>query len=260
MLIKITLLSLVINFFFCFNLPFALAENLQSRLHSYPNWNHQLSLAKPDQDLIYPDWFEGKWQVTNILKEQIAPFSPQFETPGFSNNAQYIDQEIIFPVEFIPHSLIPQNNNFVPSKIDDSKVIIANRAFNGRAIARAYLGTENVKKVTINQNNLNEQITKFSEESELISTVIGREQENISEDEFITSEVTRQFFRRLGNIYLNLVETTTKYKLIDPKHIEAEQFTAIYLSPQDPDYFIAFDKPVALYFYQLKLDKKGEKN
>ena len=31
----------------------------------------------------------------------------------------------------------------------------------------------------------------------------------------------------------------------------ADQITAIYLSPQDPDYFKAKDKPVALYRYQL---------
>ena len=37
--------------------------------------------------------------------------------------------------------------------------------------------------------------------------------------------------------------------------IEAEQITAIYLSPQDPDYFTAAGRPVALYRYELILDK-----
>ena len=31
----------------------------------------------------------------------------------------------------------------------------------------------------------------------------------------------------------------------------ADQITAIYLSPQDPDYFKAKGQPVALYRYQL---------
>ncbi|MEW5859950.1 MAG: DUF6816 family protein, partial [Cyanobacteriota bacterium] len=35
--------------------------------------------------------------------------------------------------------------------------------------------------------------------------------------------------------------------------IEADQVTAIYLSPQDPDYFKAIDRPVALYRYRLQL-------
>jgi len=57
-------------------------------------------------------------------------------------------------------------------------------------------------------------------------------------------------------VYLNLVETTTKYELINPDYIQGKQVTAIYLSPQDPDYFIAFDLPVALYYYTLDLHKK----
>ncbi len=259
-ILKLFVFGILINLFFYLNPPLALAENLENRLNSYPNWNHQLSLPKPEQDLVYPQWFEGKWQVTNILKEQIAPFSPQFETPGFSANAQYLDQEVIFPVQFISRSLVSQNNRFVPSKVDRTKIIIADRQFNGSAIALAYLGEKNVKNVTINQNNSTEQITKFGEDNELISTIIGRRQENISEKEFITSEMTRQFFRRVGNIYLNLVETTTKYKLVDPNYIQAEQVTAVYLSPQDPDYFIAFDKPVALYSYKLNLHKLTTKD
>ena len=35
--------------------------------------------------------------------------------------------------------------------------------------------------------------------------------------------------------------------------IEANQITAIYLSPQDPNYFLVANHPVALYRYQLEL-------
>jgi len=144
----------------------------------------------------------------------------------------------------------------LPTTINNNQVIIADRGFNARAIAQAYLGEENVKNVIINQQNSTEQITKFSEENELISTVIGRQQQTINKKQFITSEITRQFFRRPNNIYINLVETTTKYELIDHNYITAKQYTAVYLSPQDPDYFLAFNKPVALYFYELSLLKQ----
>lgn len=79
-------------------------------------------------------------------------------------------------------------------KINKQIIIIADRKFNSLSIAQAYLGIDNVEKVVINPNNTTEQITKFRGENELISTVIGRQQENISEKDFITSEVTRQFF------------------------------------------------------------------
>lgn len=228
---------------------------LADRIVQYPYWEHQLSLPTPSQELIFPSWFEGKWNVTNILTEQIAPLSPKFKTPGFDSNKEYLDKNILFSVQFIPTILTPKNDNFVPSIVNKKQVIIPDRAFNGLAIAQAYLGEENVKEVMINKKNSTEQITKFKGENELISTVIGRQQETVSEDKFITSEITRQFFRRPNSVYLNLVETTTKYELINPNYIQGKQVTAIYLSPQDPDYFLAFDQPVALYYYTLDLHK-----
>ncbi|MGY6529816.1 MAG: DUF6816 family protein [Cyanobacterium sp.] len=253
---KIFLLTAFIFTFFVINVNPVLAESLEHRINSYPNWNNQISLPSPEQELIYPHWFEGDWQVENILKEQIAPLAPKFETPGFSKNAQYIDQNIIFNVKFIPTVINSNFDSFLPTTINNNKIIVPDRGFNARAIARAYLGEENVKNVIINQNNSTEQITKFSEENELISTIIGRQQKTVNEKEFITSEITRQFFRRPGNIYINIVETTTKYEKIDPNHIKAKQYTAVYLSPQDPDYFIAFNQPVALYFYELNLTRR----
>lgn len=255
---KIFLILLLIVAVVLVNAPLAYAVNLQKRIEQYPQWQDKLSLAKPHEDLIFPNWFAGTWQVTNILKEQIAPLAPKFKTPGFEQNFAYIDQEIKFKIRFTPKKVIPQISGFIPKNIDQKseKFIIADRTFNGLNIARAYLGEENVISVNINDYNSTEQITKFRGENELISTVIGREKQTVSEKEFITSEITRQFFRRPESIYLNLVETTTKYKLIDSNHIEGEQITAIYLSPEDPDFFLAINKPVALYYYVLILDKE----
>jgi len=56
-----------------------------------------------------------------------------------------------------------------------------------------------------------------------------------------------------GTIYLNEVETTTAYHRRSSQRIDADQFTAVYLSPQDPNYFTTRDRPVALYRYQLVL-------
>ncbi|BAQ65069.1 hypothetical protein GM3709_1834 [Geminocystis sp. NIES-3709] len=232
-------------------------ETLRERITQYPHWEHKISLPNPTKELIFPSWFEGVWDVTSTLKEQIAPLSPEFQTPGFDSNREYINKDINFQVKFIPSTLTFKNNNFVPTIISKNKRIIADRAFNGLSIAQAYLGKENVKEVIINQSNSTEQKTKFRTENELISTVIGRQQETTLSGDFITSEVTRQFFRRPDSVYLNLVETTTKYHLINQNYIEGKQVTAIYLSPQDPDYFLAFERPVALYYYTLDLYKKN---
>lgn len=232
------------------------AQSLETRIQEYPHWNYQLSLAKPEKELIFPSWFEGEWNVTSTLREQIAPLAPKFKTPGFDENQIYLNKEINFNVKFIPTILTPKNNNFIPNLSPKETIIIPDRIFNGLSIALAYLGEGNVQNVMINSNNPNEQITKFREENELISTVIGRGQETPSANDFITSEITRQFFRRGNSVYLNLVETTTQYHFINEKTIEGKQVTAIYLSPKDPDYFIAFNRPVALYYYTLTLVKK----
>lgn len=253
---QIVLFIVAISGSFFLNIYPAYSGILADRIAQYPHWKHQLSLPTPSQELIFPSWFEGKWDVTNILTEQIAPLAPKFKTSRFDSNQEYIDKNLNFQVQFIPTILTPKNDNFVPSIVNKKIVIIPDRAFNGLAIARAYLGEENVKEVKINENNSTEQITKFRGENELISTVIGRQQETVSEDNFITSEITRQFFRRPNSVYLNLVETTTKYDLINHNYIQGKQVTAIYLSPQDPDYFLAFDQPVALYYYTLDLHKK----
>ena len=51
---------------------------------------------------------------------------------------------------------------------------------------------------------------------------------------------------------INEVESTTAYQALPNLAIEANQVTAVYLSPQDPDYFKANSQPVALYRYRLK--------
>ncbi|WP_308255739.1 DUF6816 family protein [Geminocystis sp. GBBB08] len=231
------------------------SETLDQRITQYPHWNHQLSLPTPTKELIFPSWFEGRWNVTSTLKEQIAPLSPKFKTPGFDINTEYIDKDIDFQVQFIPTIITPKNNNFIPTIINQKEVIIPDRYFNGFSIAKAYLGDENVENVLINKHNSTEQITKFRGDNQLVSTVIGRQQETVSEQDFISSEITRQFFRRPNSIYLNLVETTTKYHLVNENYIQGKQVTAIYLSPKDPDYFLALNKPVALYYYNLNLHK-----
>lgn len=247
-------LWLIIAFFWFFNISLADAENLVNRINNYPHWTNKVNLPAPVTEIIYPEWFAGNWQLTNILTEQTAPLAPNFKTPGFDNNSIYINKKITFPVKFTKTILRNNKANFLPKKINQDTAIIADRLFNSQSISRAYMGADNIKSIEINPLNSTEQITTFQENNQLISSVIGRQQQNISPEEFLTSELTRQFFRRVGNIYINFVETTTKYHLIDDNSIEADQFTAVYLSPQDPNYFSAFDQPVALYKYKLILE------
>jgi hypothetical protein len=227
----------------------ALTANLPQRIAKFPSWSLATDLVR-EGDLTYPHWFSGEWTATSILREQVAPLAPNVLTPGFERNKANIDRPYSFQVRF------GSTTNTVASGItvatDNSAVITSDRTFNGEQIANAYLGANAVKSIqTINYPQV-VQITQLQNGTELRSTVSGYLGETIDVDRFATTEIDQQIFQGTTT-YLNIVETTTSYHLIDKHHIAAEQVTAIYLSPQDPEYFKALQHPVALYRYTLEL-------
>ncbi|MGL5792825.1 MAG: DUF6816 family protein [Waterburya sp.] len=253
-----TAVFLLINFiyliFFSFNTS-AIAATLENRILQFPQWDSKPEVQRAVGDLEYPEWMTGTWNVQSTLVEQIAPQAPDIVTPGFADNEKYLNQAISFQVRFGSEYYSPPSRKFLtfpPSK----PLVVADRAFNGRKIAQAYLGDDNVYQVKIDPDNPNQQITFLRGERQLVAKITGRVREIPNEQELITTEITQQLFKSPTRIYLNEVEITSNYQLIDPNNISAEQITAIYLSPQDPDYFKAGDQPVALYRYHLDLTKQ----
>jgi hypothetical protein len=231
------------------------AEALTVRLQQFPDWHNKLSLPVAKGDLIYPDWMNGIWQVTSTLLEQVAPLAPQIVTPGFDSNRRYLNRSMEFQVRFAPESTGDRTKSSILSFNNRQVSVVADRAFNGKEIALAYLGNDVPISVKVDPNNPNRQVTFLPEEKQLISTVTARTSETPASDKFVATEMTQQVFQGQSQIYLNEVETTTAYQYLGAGKIAAEQITAIYLSPQDPDYFQAGDRPVALYRYELKLSR-----
>ncbi|MGL5080244.1 MAG: DUF6816 family protein [Microcoleaceae cyanobacterium] len=264
----------------------AQAGQLSDRVENFPNWQNKPSTKAAQGDLVYPTWMAGEWQVTSTLVEMVAPLAPEIVTPGFESNRQYLNQPIQFKVRFQPtdqaltsnpltlnpspvKSLTPPIQVPIQAKRQNSSqsstAIVSDRAFNGLNIAIATLGKDAIQSVKVDPKNPNRQITllkgyEFSDR-QLISTVTEREREMPNSNEFIATEIVQQVFRGESSIYLNEVEITTSYQANfmpeepreHPELITADQITAIYLSPQDPNYFKALGHPVALYRYQLQL-------
>lgn len=262
MLNKSSLIQVIfklINFLLCVCLVFnfhsqiAIAETIKERVNHYPNWQNKPTVNIAKGDLIFPQWFAGKWNVEITLIEIVAPLAPEFISPGFEGNRQYLNQKINFFVQYIPTILTSEKQYLLPSLITNKNAIIADRAFNGLQIAETYLGQENILTVKVDSNNPNQQITTFKDGTQLISNITGRLTETIADQEFLTIEITQQIFRGKAEIYLNEVETTTDYYYLPSGNIQAKQITSIYLSPQDPNYFKYQNKPVALYNYHLNL-------
>ena len=234
---------------------------VQAAEYNLPSWYHKPIVEDAKGDLYYPDWMAGTWKVTNILEEQVAPFAPDIVSPGFEDNQKYIGEPIVFPVRFGKEYHIPETRWFFIPSITKENPVVADRAFNGKSIAQAYLGKDSVLRVAVDPQDPNKQITFLKGGIKSISQVTKRAVEELSSDleeirfadRFIATEVTQQLFKSPNKIYLNEVETTSDYHLLDPHNIEATQITAIYLSPQDPVYFQAGDRPVAIYRYHLDL-------
>jgi hypothetical protein len=252
---RIILLLLVLILGWSNHLELSVAGNLSDRLTNYPRWVTKPVVTFAFGDLVYPDWMAGNWTVTSTLIDLTAPLAPQITTPGFENNRLYLQKPIEFPVKFIEKAISRPINSAFLSTIISKPSIVADRSFNGLAISRAYLGDQAVLSVKTDPDNPNRQITFLRGERQLISTVIARNSEVPNRHQFIATEISQQTFRGGTNTYFNEVETTTAYQLLSPKTILADQVTAIYLSPQSPDYFQAPNRPVALYRYRLELLK-----
>lgn len=242
------------------------AGPLSDRLAAYPAWHNRPPVTAAEGDLVYPDWFVGTWQVTSPLLEAIAPLAPEIVTPGFAAQQAQVNQAVQFQVRFGPQAPRSRQNcttlgnrslNLaLPPPRTIQAEIVADRVFNGTEIAQAYLGPDAVESVTIDPCQPNRQLTRLNPNGVLIATVTDRASEASNAQQFIATELTNQVFRLGTQVYINDVETTTNYHQLTPTHIDAEQITAIYLSPQDPDYFRAGEQPVALYRYQLTLNQE----
>lgn len=231
----------------------AYAETLSKRVAAFPDWHSKPTVQAADRDLAYPTWLAGTWHVKSTLIDLVAPLAPDIITPGFESNREYLNEPVGFDVRFLQQPVSSNNSilNALKLPLNKSKQpeVVADRAFNGLNLAKAYLGDRAVLAVKVDPSSPNRQITLLRGDRQLVSIVNSRAVEIPAPDQFITTEIFQQVFRGTSQPYLNQVETTTAYR--KGGSIEADQITAVYLSPQDPNYFKAGGTPVALYRYRL---------
>lgn len=231
----------------------AQATGLADRLAAFPQWPGQSPLPPARGDLVYPEWLEGNWQLTSTLVDMVAPLAPTVFSPGFEGNRAWLHQPVSCRVRFIAEprpwpGLVHAKQPGVPRE----QQVVADRAFNSLNLARAYLGEDQVKGVDLDPQDPNRQVTRLADGRRLQSTVTGRRVESPGGDRFLTTERVQQVF--WGGLVpgFNQVDITTTYQRVPPG-VVVDQVTAVYLSPQDPDFFKAGNQPVALYRYRLEL-------
>ena len=177
----------------------ASAEPLQERLASWPNWSLPAPLPRPgQQDLIYPAWFNGHWQATN--------HDPSGREPD-------LNYEVRFSAD-------PQGQ------------VVGDRAFNAAAIGQALLGAQ-LLQVRNDPLNPNRQLALLAGDQQLESTVVGRRSGLLSGECFLADELALQVMHGPGDPRVSRVETLSRYQLVAPDRIEAEQWQASYGSPAE---------------------------
>jgi hypothetical protein len=175
------------------------AEPLEQRLASWPSWSLPAPLARPgQQDLHYPAWFAGRWQATN--------HDPSGREP-----------DLHYQVRF---SLDPQGQ------------VVGDRAFNAAAIGEALLGDQ-LLQVRNDPLNPNRQLALLTGDQRLESTVVGRRSTQASGTCFLADELALQVLHGPGDPRVSRVETLSRYRLVEPDRIEAEQWQASYGSPAE---------------------------
>ncbi|AVH71231.1 DUF6816 family protein [Nostoc sp. 'Lobaria pulmonaria (5183) cyanobiont'] len=254
MLVMKGIWSFCLLVFFLFWGGEAFAEELSQRLANFPQWEKLTSVQSASGDLVYPEWMAGTWKVTSTLVDLAAPLAPEIVTPGFEGNRRQLNQPVSFVVRFVKRQSSITGLKILPQIAYKSQILVADRAFNSLNLARAYLGDEAVLLVKVDPDSPNRQITFLRSSRQLVSIVTARATETTSNCKFITTEVFQQLFKGGSRPYFNSVESTTAYHKLPTSNpaIEADQVTAVYLSPQDPDYFKADSRPVALYRYRLE--------
>ena len=115
--------------------------SLEQRLNSWPNWSLPAPLQRPSNrdDLIYPDWFAGLWQVESV----------DLDAPG--------NPPLLHRARF--HA-------------DQRGRLVGDRSFNATAIGRALLGDQ-LLGVEEGPNSANRQITRLKGDLYLETTVTG---------------------------------------------------------------------------------------
>ena len=184
-------------------------SQLLERKSTWPDWRIPTFLKRPNlkEDLIYPEWFEGEWDVNSKIE---------------------VDKN----KESIFHSA-----KFI---LNSSGELVAEREYNTQSFA---LSSKNGGFLSVKNDpkSPNRQFAKLSEDRYLETKIIGRLYERINDDFFITDELILQIFHTPELSRVSQVETLTEFRKCgyDENNLSkssdfkicGEQFQAIYNQP-----------------------------
>jgi hypothetical protein len=170
---------------------------LERRLASWPAWSLPAPLPRPSRDdLIWPDWFQGEWEVSSTPADGAEP-------------------PLRWRARFVPNG----NNGAV-----------GDRAFNASQIGKALLG-DGLISVRNDPANPNRQVTLLRGDRQLESTVVGRRSARPDAAAFLADELTLQVLHGPETPRISRVEVLGLWHRLEDGSISGEQWQASYASP-----------------------------
>ena len=201
---------------------------LNQRLEACPHWQLPAALPRPrsQQDLVYPNWFDGDWNVESTDLDDL--------------------------------STLKHPARFAASK-NSRGGVVGDRIFNATAIGKALLG-EQLLGVEQAPQQVNRQLAKLSQDRQLETTVIGRRESNLDQQTFLSDELVLQILHGPGAPRISRIETLSRYQLCEPTGnasssnpmICAEQWQARFGPPGET----VSAKPLHVNHYKLTLTKQ----
>ena len=200
---------------------------LEQRFSNWPAWTLPAPLPRPRgrQDLIYPSWFDGTWEVR----------SEQLDDQGHRRNGE---EPLLHQARF---------------RINQRGELVGDRVFNARSVGDALLGAQ-LLSVEQDPDQVNRQLARLKGDLMLETTVIGRRESNPREHSvFFSDELALQVLHGPAAPRISRIETLSRYERCDDG-ICAEQWQARY-SPPGEEITAA---PLHVSHYRLTLKRQPD--
>lgn len=172
---------------------------LAERLAHWPDWSLPAPLPRPGRrDLVYPDAFEGTWEVRSeeVLSAEVR--------------SDQVRSAEVRSAEMAPGSTAPLTYR-VRFERNRRGELVGDRAFNAAQVGKALLGPQ-LLTVANDPANPNRQLASLRGDLSLESTVVGRRTETAAGDRFIADELALQVVHGPGGARISRVETLTRYE------------------------------------------------
>lgn len=255
----------------------AAAVSLAARFEAPPDRLTQPPYLAPwdPKTVFYPRWMFGEWRVRSKFTAVAIPLGPKFVPPGFLQAAQAspddggVGSEYAYNLRF--YSTLPDtfdNNARVLLGLGAPRdAIIADKAFNTKAMSSAFLGYPGAVasvehdprdaplRQTVTLSSLGPDMAPLPPRRLELYVNALQSETDADTGAFRTSELARQVLVAVRDVQVTDYEVVNEYRSVGEGKVVGRQRSLLYLHPQEPLYFRAQFHPVALFDYEFEMQR-----